>query len=74
MGTYLNPTNDNFREDAYDGKYVDKTGMLAIMDKRIGTKRKFACVSRPRRFGKTMAGNMLSAYYLLQMRLLSAVQ
>ena len=30
---------------------------------KIGTDDRFLCVSRPRRFGKTMAANMIAAYY-----------
>ena len=43
--------------------YVDKTGLLALLDKRLCTEQRFVCISRPRRFGKTMAANMISAYY-----------
>ena len=63
MGIYVNPTNDNFKGDVNSKIYVDKTMMLARLNERIGTRDKFLCVSRPRRFGKTMAGNMISAYY-----------
>lgn len=42
---------------------MDKTGLIACTNELISTTDKFACVSRPRRFGKTMALKMLAAYY-----------
>lgn len=33
------------------------------MNRVLGTKQRYICVSRARRFGKTMAEEMLSAYY-----------
>ena len=63
MGTYINPGNESFKEDINDRIYVDKTAMLGILNNKIGTKGKFVCISRPRRFGKTMASHMISAYY-----------
>ncbi len=63
MGIYLNPNNDNFKEDVNADLYVDKTGMLSVMNQFIERGNKYVCISRPRRFGKTMAGNMLAAYY-----------
>jgi len=43
--------------------YVDKTGLIALINKTIGTMGKLICVSRPRRFGKSYAAKMLGAYY-----------
>ena len=43
--------------------YVDKTNMIAYINSVVKTKQKYMCVSRPRRFGKTMAVDMLCAYY-----------
>ena len=62
MGTYLNPGNQAFREIA-GPHYVDKTGLIALMNKRIDTDEKLVCISRPRRFGKSFAAKMLTAYY-----------
>lgn len=62
MGIYLNPGNNGFRE-IINGKYVDKTGLIALVNEGIGTKDKLVCVSRPRRFGKSFAAQMLCAYY-----------
>lgn len=43
--------------------YVDKTGLIAYTNKCLNTMDKYICVSRPRRFGKSMALKMLAAYY-----------
>ena len=63
MGIYLNPNNENFRMTLATGEYVDKTGMLSVTNKFIDKANNYVCVSRPRRFGKTIAGNMMVAYY-----------
>jgi len=63
MGIYLNPNNEGFREAINSEIYVDKTGLIAYTNKCLNTEQKFICVSRPRRFGKSMALNMLAAYY-----------
>lgn len=63
MGIYLNPGNDGFRDAVNSEIYVDKTGLIAQTNKYINTLQKFICVSRPRRFGKSIALQMLSAYY-----------
>jgi len=43
--------------------YVDKTGMISYINSVVNTEQRYVCVSRPRRFGKTIAANMLAAYY-----------
>ena len=43
--------------------YVDKTGLIPLVNNYLDTTNQFICVSRPRRFGKSMALNMLLAYY-----------
>ena len=63
MGIYLNPKNDNFKEILSREIYVDKTMMISVLNEFMREDNKYICVSRPRRFGKTIAGNMLSAYY-----------
>ena len=62
MGNYVNPGNAGFAS-VTKGYYVDKTEMIAFMNSRLGTKEKLICVSRPRRFGKSFAAQMLCAYY-----------
>lgn len=63
MGIYLNPGNRGFWESVRSKIYVDKTGLIACTNECINTEQKFICVSRPRRFGKSMALRMLAAYY-----------
>jgi len=63
MGIYLNPNNDTFTRILKREIYVDKTMMIKVINYFMETDNTYICVSRPRRFGKTIAGNMLSAYY-----------
>ena len=63
MGIYYNPDNIRFKEAVASEIYVDKTGLISYTNKVFGTQQKYICVSRPRRFGKSMAAGMLSAYY-----------
>ena len=63
MGIYLNPGNRAFQESVNSKIYVDKTGLLEFTNSVIETEDKYICVSRPRRFGKSMAVKMLAAYY-----------
>ena len=62
MGTYLNPGNKGFQE-ILQSEYVDKTGLIALVNETVGTMEKLTCISRPRRFGKSYAAKMLCAYY-----------
>ena len=63
VGIYLNPSNEHFQESLRSKIYVDKSELIAKTNDVIRTQQKYICVSRPRRFGKSMALNMLSAYY-----------
>lgn len=63
MGVYLNPGNDGFKTAIRSEIYVDKTGLIAYTNKYLDTEQRFICISRPRRFGKSMALKMLAAYY-----------
>ncbi|RRK32503.1 AAA family ATPase [Schaedlerella arabinosiphila] len=63
MGIYLNPGNDGFWTSIRSRIYVDKTGLIACTNELLNTEQKYICVSRPRRFGKSMALKMLAAYY-----------
>lgn len=62
MGRYLNVGSAGF-EAVRKGIYVDKTGMISFINSALGTTDKLICVSRPRRFGKSYAAQMLCAYY-----------
>ena len=63
MGIYLNPDGSKFEEAVNSDIYVDKTGLLNYTNSVLHTMQKYLCISRPRRFGKSMAANMLTAYY-----------
>ena len=63
MGVYLNPGNEEFASILRSPPYVDKSGLIAFMNKRLGTPLSLVCHTRPRRFGKTYAAQMLVAYY-----------
>lgn len=63
MGIYVNPGNEEFKRAANSKIYVDKTMLLAFTNQNLKSEHQNICVSRPRRFGKSMAANMLSAYY-----------
>lgn len=63
MGVYLNPGDDNFRMARRSRIYVDKSAMIDYLNSVFQTEERFVCVSRPRRFGKSMAANMVTAYY-----------
>ena len=63
MGIYLNPGNEVFKKITSADIFVDKTMMIREINRFIDKGNSYICISRPRRFGKTIAGNMLSAYY-----------
>ena len=63
MGRYLNPGNDIFICDIDSEPYVDKSPMILELNKLFNKNGKFICMSRARRFGKTMMTNLMSAYY-----------
>ena len=63
MGTYVNPGNTAFTEAINSKIYIDKSELISYTNSVINTKQKNICVSRPRRFGKSMAADMLVAYY-----------
>ena len=65
MGYLLNPDNTEFKESINSKIYVDKTDLIAVVNEKLSTKQKNICISRPRRFGKSMAADMLVAYYSL---------
>ena len=63
MGSYLNVSNGSFERAVNSEIYVDKTGLIEYTNKVLNTMECNICVSRPRRFGKSMTANMLAAYY-----------
>ena len=63
MGILLNPGNSDFNRAINSKIYIDKSELIKYTNSVINTEQRFICVSRPRRFGKSMAANMLTAYY-----------
>lgn len=63
MGLYINPGNDAFQISVHDDIYIDQSGILSFTNDRIGKRKRYLCVSRPRRFGKSLTAEMLTAYY-----------
>ena len=62
MGTYINKGNNAFR-DIVNSEYVDKTSLIPFINATLNTESRYSCVTRCRRFGKSMAAKMLCAYY-----------
>ncbi len=63
MGMYLNPGKQRFQIAINSEIYVDKTEMISHLNSVLNTNQRYVSVSRPRRFGKTMAADMICAYY-----------
>lgn len=63
MGAFLNQGNLAFANALNSEIYIDKTDMLEMLNAKVNTEQKYICVSRPRRFGKTVTANMIGAYY-----------
>ena len=63
MGIFVNPDNLAFQVALNSEIYVDKTGLLKYTNKVMNTLQGYICNSRPRRFGKSITANMLTAYY-----------
>ncbi len=66
MGIYINSTEPYARyHDLLNSKwFVDKSNLIDEISAQIGSEHKYICITRPRRFGKTYAANMLAAYYV----------
>ena len=63
MGIFLNPGNIGFEQIVSEDTYVDKTGIIGYLNEWIDTDNRFVCISRARRFGKTVAAKTIQAYY-----------
>ena len=62
MNAYINIGNKDF-QDVLNGTYVDKSMLMAFTNSVLNTNRRYMCVTRARRFGKSLAAKMLCAYY-----------
>ena len=65
MAYFLNNDfkNNEFELASKDKFFVDKTRLIEKINSLIGIKDRFVCVTRPRRFGKTLNAMMLASYY-----------
>ena len=63
MGRFVNPDNSAFQTALNSEIYIDKTGLLEYANRALDTKQALICNSRPRRFGKSLTADMLTAYY-----------
>ena len=62
MGIYIDKGNAGFRRSR-NSEYVDKSGLISVVNQTLFSEKSFTCVTRCRRFGKSMAAKMLAAYY-----------
>ena len=63
MGRFFNSKVNAFQDVLNSKIYIDKTGLLEYTNSVIDTTSKFICNSRPRRFGKSITADMMTAYY-----------
>ena len=61
-GRYINPGNSGFKR-ILNSEYIDKSMLIDLINDRVGSTEGLVCISRPRRFGKSFAAQMLCAYY-----------
>ncbi|MBQ3658131.1 MAG: AAA family ATPase [Bacteroidales bacterium] len=62
MSDFIDYGNCDFRR-VKNSNFIDKSGLLNVLNKNIDTENSFMCISRPRRFGKSIAAKMAYAYY-----------
>ena len=60
MGSYLNPGTGAFQMARNSEIFIDKSRLIEETNRHVNTIQRFLCVSRPRRFGKSMATDMLA--------------
>ena len=63
MGTYLNPGKQGYQMVVNSDIFIDKSAMIQYLNSVVNTEQRFVSVSRPRRFGKSIAADMICAYY-----------
>ena len=63
VSVYFNSGNEGFVISRNSSVYVDMSGMISLLNSRINTEKRYVCLTRPRRFGKSMTANMLNAFY-----------
>ena len=65
LGLYLNSDRSlkNYEELYRSDYFVDKSLIIEHLNRLIGKRSKYICITRPRRFGKTSVADMIAAYY-----------
>jgi hypothetical protein len=63
MGMFLNRGNEEFTSVVNSEIYVDKTDIINFFNQVLNTEQSYVCISRPRRFGKSITANMIAAYF-----------
>lgn len=65
MGTYLNSITPYtlYKSESLSPYFVDKTLMLRELFPYVSAGNRHICITRPRRFGKTIMANMISSFF-----------
>lgn len=65
MGTYLNSITPYtlYKSESLSPYFVDKTLMLSELFPYVSAGNRHICITRPRRFGKTIMANMISSFF-----------
>lgn len=65
MGMFLNSIapHEAYREIVSDTYFVDKSLLIKELIPALGKKNRYFCITRPRRFGKSVAANMVGAFF-----------
>lgn len=65
MGRFLNSRIpfDSYKTTASEKYFVDKTALIAELIPALGTNQRFFCITRPRRFGKSVMASMVGAFF-----------
>lgn len=65
MGIFLNSKKPyaDYCETAADMYFVDKSELIAELIEALGKKNRYFCITRPRRFGKSVMANMVGAFF-----------
>ena len=65
MAYFLNNISEvnQFSKTTKEKYFVDKSKLIEKMNELVGTASQYVCITRPRRFGKTLNAMMLASYY-----------
>ncbi len=65
MGSYLDSTiaYTLYKDETVKPYFVDKTGLLEELIPLVNQGSSYVCITRPRRFGKTVMANMIASFF-----------